>query len=73
MNTVLTDGISVMLIGMGTVLCFLCILIISMHIMSGIVIYLNKIFPEIKENVNNTKPSGDDCIALAIAAVFNKK
>ena len=74
MNTILTDGLSIMLIGMGTVLCFLCILIISMHIMSAIVGWLNIIFPEIKDIAKSSiKTNDDDCVALAIATVFNRK
>ena len=34
MNSGLTDGLSLMAIGMGTVLLFLCILIISMQTIS---------------------------------------
>ena len=73
MSTTLTDGLSIMLIGMGTVLCFLCILILSMHIMSAIIGFLNKIFPEKSISVNKVHINKDDCIALAIAAAYNQK
>ena len=44
-------GFTLMGIGMGTVLAFLCVLIGSMRIVSAIVLYLNKIFPEKVETV----------------------
>lgn len=76
MNSGLTDGLSLMAIGMGTVLMFLCILIISMHIMSKVVIWLNKIFPEAIPATTGAKPvaaSNDDAIAVAIAAALAKR
>ncbi len=64
-------GLQMMCIGMGFVLCFLCILIFSMMIMSKVVGYLNKIFPEaVEAPKKQIKSSGDDAdIAVAIAAV----
>ena len=49
MNETLMQVISVMLIGMGTVVAFLCITILSMFVMSFIVGKLNKLFPENKK------------------------
>ena len=46
MNELLVEGLSAMLIGMGTVLSFLCLMIVSMFIMSKVVRKLNEIFPE---------------------------
>lgn len=77
MNELLIEGLSAMLIGMGTVLSFLCLMIISMFIMSKIVRKLNEIFPEAIP-VAAAKPravtAGDDSeIAAAIvAAMFGK-
>lgn len=70
-ESVVSLGLQMMCIGMGFVLCFLCMLIVSMMIMSKIVGYLNKIFPEaIEEPKKQLKSSGDDTeIAVAIAAV----
>ena len=42
----LNQGLTAMGIGMGVVLSFLIILIASMAVMSNVVGYLNKIFPE---------------------------
>lgn len=70
-ESVLSLGLQMMCIGMGFVLCFLCMLIISMMVMSKVVGYLNKIFPEaVEEPKKQNKPAGDDTeIAIAIAAV----
>ena len=77
MNELLIEGLSAMLIGMGTVLSFLCLMIVSMFVMSKIVRQLNKIFPEsipAQAGVKNTLPADDSEIAAAIvAAMFGKK
>ena len=78
MNELLIEGLSAMLIGMGTVLSFLCLMIISMFIMSKVVRKLNEIFPEAvpaTANVKASAKSGDDSeIAAAIvAAMFRGK
>ena len=70
-------GFTLMGIGMGTVLAFLCVLIGSMRIMSAIVLYLNKIFPEkvetVQKAVKKVVSSDDEAIAVALAAVMAKK
>lgn len=70
-------GFTLMGIGMGTVLAFLCVLIGSMRIMSAIVLYLNKIFPEkvetIQKAVKKVVSSDDEAIAVALAAVIARK
>lgn len=70
-------GFTLMGIGMGTVLAFLCVLIGSMRIMSAIVLYLNKIFPEkvetIQKAVKKVVSSDDEAIAVALAAVMARK
>ena len=77
MNELLIEGLSAMLIGMGTVLSFLCLMIISMFIMSKVVRKLNEIFPEAvpaTANVKKTVSSDDSEVAAAIvAAMFAKK
>jgi len=78
MNELLIEGLSAMLIGMGTVLSFLCLMIISMFIMSKVVRKLNEIFPEavpIAAPVNKKSASGDDSevAAAIVAAMFSKK
>lgn len=77
MNEILTEGLSVMLVGMGTVLTFLCLLILSMTVMSKVVLYLNTIFPEAVPQVAGPKKakasSSDEEIAVAILSAMLKK
>lgn len=73
----LSEGSTLMLIGMGTVFSFLCILICSMFIMSKVVRFLNKIFPEavveLKTAKKSSSSSNDDEIALAIACAVKER
>ena len=73
----LENGIALLAIGMGFVLSFLCLLIIGMGIMSKIVQYLNKIFPEAVEEVKSTakkvSSNVDEAIAVAIAAIMAQR
>lgn len=77
MNEVLESGLLLLVIGMGFVLCFLTILIFSMGIMSKIVLWLNKLFPEAVEEVTSAAKkvasNVDEAIAVAIAAIMAKK
>lgn len=70
-------GFTLMGIGMGTVLLFLCVLIGSMRIMSTIVLYLNKIFPEkvetVQKAVKKVVSNDDEAIAVALAAIMTRK
>ena len=78
MNETLVQGISVMCIGMGTVVAFLCITILSMFAMSAIVGKLNLLFPEVipqpagggKKVATN---SNDEEVAAAIVAALFRK
>lgn len=75
MNETLVEGLTLLGLGMGFVLSFLCILIAAMYCMSAIVGYLNTIFPE-KVEVTERKSvsTGDDAaVALAIAAAIARK
>ena len=78
MNETLMQGVSVMLIGMGTVVAFLCITIVSMFVMSFVVGKLNKLFPEVVPAVaggaKKTVSSNDDSevAAAIVAAMFRK-
>lgn len=73
----LTMGLTLLGLGMGFVLSFLCILIVSMFGMSAVVGYLNKIFPEkveVVEKKSASKTTSDDAaIAVAIAAIMARK
>lgn len=70
-------GFTLMGIGMGTVLLFLCVLIGSLRIMSTIVLYLNKIFPEkvetVQKAVKKVVSNDDEAIAVALAAIMARK
>lgn len=76
MNETLMAGLTLMGLGMGFVLSFLCILIAGMFGMSAVVGYLNKLFPEKVEVVEkkSAKSSNNDAaIAVAIAAILAKR
>ena len=73
----LSDGLTLLGMGMGFVLSFLIILIFAMLVMSKIVGFLNKVFPEAVEEVKTVAKKAaagiDEAIALAIAAAIAKK
>ena len=82
MNETLSNGLTLLGMGMGFVLSFLVILIFAMFVMSKVVGFLNKVFPEAVEEVKTVakavvvKESAkaiDEAIALAIAAAIAKK
>ena len=78
MNGLLSQGISVMCIGMGTVVAFLCVTIVSMYVMSAVVRKLNLLFPEaIPQTAGGAKKitssSNDEEVAAAIVAALFKK
>ena len=72
----LNDGFTMMLIGMGTVLLFLCLMIISMYIMSFAVKKLNERFPEAVPVVPGIKKTsandGAEVAAAIVSAMFSK-
>ena len=74
MNEILSEGLVMMCIGMGTVLLFLCTLIVAMQVMSACVIRLNKWFPEaVGVNVKPAAQSNnDEAVAVAIAAAISR-
>jgi sodium pump decarboxylase gamma subunit len=76
-ENLLADGLILLGMGMGFVLCFLVILIFVMGIMSKIVGYLNKLFPEAVEEVKTVAKKAsanvDEAIAVAIAAIMARK
>ncbi len=73
----LGDGLALLLIGMGFVLSFLVLLILGMNLMSKVVLWLNKLFPEAVEEVKTTakevRTNVDEAIAVAIAAIMAKR
>ena len=76
MNELLEQGLAIMGIGIGTVLMFLCTMILAMYIMSVVIKNLNKIFPEaIPQSAGNAKDvsSNDEEVAVAVLAAMLKK
>ncbi len=75
--TSLEDGLALLAIGMGFVLAFLVLLIIGMNLMSKVVLWLNKLFPEAVEEVKTVAKKAaanvDEAIAVAIAAIMAKR
>lgn len=71
LETLIVEGLMIMLIGIFFVMAFLCILVFSMGIMSKVVAYLNKIFPEQVYVVEkpSKKASDDEAIAVALAVI----
>lgn len=73
----INNGLVLLGTGMGTVLLFLFIMIFVMGIMSQVVAYLNKLFPEAVEEVKSvakkTSANVDEAIAVAIAAIMAKR
>ena len=73
----LMEGLTLLGLGLGFVMAFLCILIAGMFGMSAVVGYLNKIFPEkveVVEKKSASKSTNDDAaIAVALAAILAKK
>ena len=74
MSEILENGLILLVMGMGFVLCFLTILIFSMIIMSNAIKLINKFVPEVvpEQKVSGAKRHGKDEeeIAIAIAAVM---
>ena len=74
--TLLKEGCTLMVIGMGTVFLFLTVMILVMEINSRFIKILNKYFPEEipQEKLGRKKqPSNnDDEIAVAIACAINQ-
>ena len=71
------QGLVAMCIGMGTVLSFLCSMIVAMTVMSAVVRKLNQIFPEavpqVASGAKKVSSSNDEEIAVAIiSAMFRK-
>ena len=73
----LENGLALLAIGMGFVLAFLTLMIIAMNVMSQVVGWLNKIFPEAVEEVKSaTKKAvsgAEEAIAVAIAAIMARR
>lgn len=73
----LENGLVILGMGMGFVLCFLVILIFAMLLLKQVVTYLNKLFPEAVEEVKSTakkvSSNVDEAVAVALAVIMAKK
>ena len=71
------NGLALLVIGMGVVLAFLTLLIICMTVMSKVVGWLNKLFPEATEEIvsaaKKTAANVEEAIAVAIAAIMTQR
>lgn len=76
-NELLTTGVFVMLIGMGTVFVFLLIMIGMMYVNAAVLKFVNKYWPEEVEmpKTANKKSVGSnlDEIAVAIACAIKER
>ncbi len=77
MLTGLEEGLTVLCIGFSTVFVFLTIMIFSMHIMTAVVNWLNKVFPvasPVAATSKSSKAASDDAeIAIAVACAALKQ
>ena len=71
MNEMLTQGLAVMCIGMGTVLAFLCTVIVSMIIMSKAIRLLNRFCPVAEAGISSSRTtvSGEEETNIAVAII----
>lgn len=77
MSSVLTDGLIIMVIGMGVVFVFLMLMVWAMHGMHNFLAWFNKFMPEPVEVVKTKKTKNNNendeaTVAVAIAACVNK-
>ncbi|MBM6552104.1 OadG family protein [Marinomonas ostreistagni] len=77
MNNLINDGLGLMLLGMGFVFLFLCILIVATTFMSKLVArYFPEAAPVIKKTVSTPTPIGaqgtDPKVAAAITAAIHQ-
>ena len=77
MSSVLTDGLIIMVIGMGVVFVFLMLMVWAMHGMHNFLAWFNKFMPEPVEVVKTKKTkinneNDEAMVAVAIAACVNK-
>lgn len=71
LETLIGEGLIIMVIGIVFVMAFLCIMVLAMGIMSKVVAYLNKIFPEQVYVVEkpSKRASDDEAVAVALAVI----
>lgn len=70
----MSQGLQLMVVGMGVVFAFLSIMVVCMYVMSALVASYSKFFPEAKKEIAGViKCPGQDEIAAVIAAVKHFK
>jgi oxaloacetate decarboxylase gamma subunit len=69
MNSLLSDGFTLMWIGMGTVFVFLVVLVLATQVMSSLI---NKFYPEkvfIPEDMHSVQAIDDETLAVIKEAI----
>ena len=73
-NELITQGLMIAGMGMGTVIVFLCTLILSMLVMANCVKFLNQKFPVVVAQATSAKKivSNDNAIIAAVIAAAKR-
>ncbi len=76
MDSVIYEGIQIMVLGMGTVFIFLVIMIVVMGLVAKVVAVINKLFPEKTEEMSSKaqpQSTNNEMLAIAIAVASSKQ
>lgn len=63
------EGLFLMLIGMGSVFAFLVVMLFAMNISSNVLDYINRYFPEQKEELKKNLKKQDNEAEIALAVL----
>ena len=67
------EGLRLMMIGMSTVVAFLCLLVVVMHLSAVFFRFYHRAFPEIEEVAPKSKATSQRDVAIALAVVVHQK